>query len=139
MLSFKLSFEIFFDKFFITPMVRVVMNILDNQCEHGEGQSLQHCHRGKHNATVWPPRRGRLFRWRTVGSYVSNKWNERVPNWDMCGECKVLYGTFPAKMDWNDSKDYVRTPDGTKDIKGVSDNRSRSRTLRSSHNSLAHP
>ena len=56
-------------------------------------------------------------------SFVSNTQNERAPDGDMRAECKVLHVPFRAKMDWNDSKDRARTPDGTKDIKEVSDNR----------------
>ena len=56
-------------------------------------------------------------------SYVSNKRNERASDGDMCAECKVLCVPFRAKTDWNDFKDYARTPDRTKDIKAVGNNR----------------
>ena len=56
-------------------------------------------------------------------SYVTNKRNERAPDWDICAERKVLYAPFRAKMDWNDIEDHARTPDGTKDAKEVRDNR----------------
>ena len=41
----------------------------------------------------------------------------------MCAECKVLRAPFRAKMECNDFKECAMTPDGTKDIKEVSDNR----------------
>ena len=60
--------------------------------------------------------------------YVSNKRNERAPDGDMCAECKVLHAPFRTMLDWNAFKDFARTPDGTKDIKEVSDNRKGSTT-----------
>ena len=124
-MSVKLSFEIHFStRFFTTPMVRVVnkmvggtasveKRILDNHCEHGEEE--------KSHSVASAARAPPLLAY-SGGSYVSNKRNERAPDGDMCAECKVLHAPFRAKMDWNGFRGDARTPDGTKDIKEVSDN-----------------
>ena len=78
--------------------------------------------KGKNNATERPLPQGR-FLLAYSGDLTSTTDGTNAPDGNMCAGCKVLYTPLRAKMDWNDIKDYARTPNGTKNIKEVSDNR----------------